>query len=47
MKYIDLASQLKTNNLIIFSLGDIENLFPEENLKTLKNNLGRWVEKNY
>ncbi|GAG72695.1 unnamed protein product, partial [marine sediment metagenome] len=46
MKYIDLVSRLKKNNLIIFSLRDIENLFPEENLKTLKNNLGRWVKKN-
>jgi len=46
MKYLDLTSQLKKNNLIIFSLRDIENLFPEENLKTIKNNLGRWVEKN-
>lgn len=46
MKYIDLFSRLKKNNLIIFSLRDIENLFPEENLKTLKNNLSRWVEKN-
>ncbi len=46
MKYIDLVSRLKKNNLIIFSLRDIENLFPEENLKTLKNNFGRWVKKN-
>lgn len=46
MKYIDLVSRLKKNNLIIFSLRDIENLFPEENLKTLKNNLSRWVKKN-
>lgn len=45
MKYIDLISELKKNNLIIFSLRDIENLFPKENLKTLKNNLGRWVKK--
>ena len=46
MKYIYLVSQLKKNNLIIFSLRDIENLFPEENLKTLKNSLGRWVKRN-
>jgi len=44
MKYIDLISELKKNKLIIFSLRDIENLFPKENLKTLKNNLGRWVK---
>ncbi|MHB8279694.1 MAG: type IV toxin-antitoxin system AbiEi family antitoxin domain-containing protein [Candidatus Humimicrobiaceae bacterium] len=46
MKYLDLISQLKKNNLIIFSLRDIENLFPEENQKTIKNNLSRWIEKN-
>lgn len=45
MKYIDLLSRLKMNDLNIFSLRDIENLFPEENLKTMKNNLGRWTEK--
>jgi len=45
MKYLDLISELKKNKLIIFSLRDIENLFPGENLKTLKNNLGRWVKK--
>jgi len=47
MKYIDLISELKKNKLIVFSLRDIENLFPEENLKTLKNNLSRWVKMDY
>ncbi|MBN2073258.1 MAG: hypothetical protein JW770_04870 [Actinobacteria bacterium] len=38
-------SELRKNDLIIFSLIDIENLFPEENVKTIKNNLGRWVKE--
>lgn len=44
MKYIDLVSELKKNKLIIFSLRDVENLFSKEKLKTLKNNLSRWVK---
>jgi len=43
MKYFDLVFELEKNNLFVFSLRDVENLFPEEKLKTLKNNLGRWV----
>jgi predicted transcriptional regulator of viral defense system len=45
MDYYGLLTALKKNNLYIFSLQDIENLFPEENLKTLKNNLTRWIKK--
>ena len=45
MEYIKLLTALKRNNLYIFSLQDIENLFPDENLKTLKNNLTRWLKK--
>lgn len=45
MEYIKLLTALKRNNLYIFSLRDIENLFPDENLKTLKNNLTRWIRK--
>ncbi|MBL7081299.1 MAG: hypothetical protein ISS44_01860 [Candidatus Omnitrophica bacterium] len=44
MKYFDLISELKKNKLIIFSLRDIENLFPRGKLKTLKNDLSRWVK---
>ena len=44
MKYLDLVSELKRNKLILFSLRDLENLFPKEKLKTLKNNLSRWVK---
>ncbi|MCG2711510.1 MAG: hypothetical protein L6416_04195 [Candidatus Omnitrophica bacterium] len=44
MKYLDLASALKKNKLFIFSLRDVENLFPKEKLKTSKNDLTRWVK---
>lgn len=46
MKYFDLISELGKSKLAIFSLRDIENLFPEEKLKTIKNNLTRWVKEN-
>ncbi|MCK4462888.1 MAG: hypothetical protein KAU58_01095 [Candidatus Omnitrophica bacterium] len=44
MKYFDLFSELKKNKLIIFSLRDVENLFPAEKVKSLKNNLSRWLK---
>ncbi len=44
MKYFDLAAILKMNKLIIFSLRDVENLFPKEKLKTIKNGLSRWIK---
>jgi len=47
MKYLELMFALKKNNLYIFSLRDIKNLFPEEKTKTIKNNLNRWIKKNY
>ncbi len=47
MKYIEFTSCLKKNNLYVFSLRDIENLFPKEKIKTIKNNLNRWLEKKY
>jgi len=45
MKYLDLVSVLKKNKLIVFSLRDVENLFPKEKLKTIKNGLSLWVKK--
>lgn len=44
MKYLDLVSALKKNKLIIFSLRDVENLFSKEKMKTIKNDLSRWVK---
>lgn len=47
MNYLELAKTLKSNNLYLFSLRDIENLFPQDKIKTLKNNLGRWTALGY
>lgn len=47
MKYIEFASRLKKNKMSIFSLRDIENLFPNEKIKTVKNNLSRWIRLGY
>jgi predicted transcriptional regulator of viral defense system len=33
--------------MYLFALEDVENLFPEENAKTIKNNLSRWLAKGY
>jgi len=44
MRYLNLISELKKDKLIIFSLRDVENLFPKEKLKTLKNALSRWTK---
>ncbi len=45
MNYFYLLSELKKTHLTLFTLRDIENLFPHENLKTIKNNLVRWVRE--
>lgn len=47
MKYIEFVSRLKRNKINVFSLIDIENLFPDEKIKTVKNNLSRWVKLGY
>lgn len=47
MKYIEFLSKLKRNKLDIFSLRDIENLFSNEKIKTIKNNLSRWARNGY
>jgi len=43
MNYFDLVSALEKNRLFVFSLRDVDNLFPEEKLKTVKNGLSRWT----
>ncbi len=43
MDYYSFSQTLKRNKLPLFSLRDLENLFPEEKAKTLKNNLNRWT----
>lgn len=45
MDYYRLSQQLKVNKVYLFTLRDLENLFPREKAKTLKNNLTRWVRK--
>lgn len=47
MEYLKLISELKKNKVYLFSLKDIENLFPNEKVKTLKNNLINWISKGY
>ncbi len=46
MEYLKLISELRKKKLYIFSLEDITNLFPDQSLKTLKNNLLRWMKQN-
>ena len=46
MEYLELISELRKKKLYIFSLEDITNLFPDQSLKTLKNNLSRWMKQN-
>lgn len=47
MDYLALSSALRNKKLYLFRLRDIKNLFPEENEKTIKNNLIRWLSKGY
>jgi predicted transcriptional regulator of viral defense system len=47
MDYIALCACLKNNRLLLFTLEDIKNLFPDEKEKTIKNSLTRWVAKKY
>ena len=47
MKYIDLVNILKKNKVSIFTLQDIETLYPQNNPKTIKNNFTNWVKKGY
>ncbi|RKY42603.1 MAG: hypothetical protein DRP85_02400 [Candidatus Makaraimicrobium thalassicum] len=47
MDYNALSSALRKNKLYLFTLRDIQNLFPGEKEKTIKNNLNRWLSKGY
>jgi len=47
MNYMNFYSRLKKLNVDVFSLREIQNLFPGENLKTIKNNLTRWLKRDY
>lgn len=47
MRYMEFLSRLERNKASIFSLRDIQNIFPEANLRTVKNNLTNWLKKGY
>lgn len=47
MDYISLSSALRSHKMYIFNLRDIKNLFPDEKVKTIKNNFIRWLSKGY
>jgi len=47
MKYMVFLSTLRRNKVSIFSLRDIENMFPVANVATIKNNLTNWRKKGY
>lgn len=47
MNYIELSSTLRSHKMYLFTLGDIKNLFPDEKVKTIKNNFIRWLSKRY
>ncbi len=44
---MEFGARLEKEKVKVFSLKDIQNLFPEANLKTVKNNLSHWLKKGY
>lgn len=47
MNYLTLSSVLRSHKVYIFTLEDVKNLFPRQNVKTIKNNFSRWLAKSY
>jgi len=47
MDYVGFQRTLKRNRMSLFTLQDVEVLFPETSPKTIKNNLGNWLIKGY
>ncbi len=47
MDYITFLNTLKKNNMVLFTLHDVEALFPETKPKTIKNNLTNWLAKGH
>lgn len=47
MNYLTLNSALRNHKIYLFTLGDVENLFPDEKVKTIRNNFTRWHSKGY
>ena len=47
MDYLSFLNALKRNRMVLFTLQDVEVLFPETKPKTIKNNLTNWLAKGY
>lgn len=47
MDYVSISSTLRRHKICLFTLEDLRNLFPNEKVKTVKNNLTRWLSKGY
>lgn len=47
MDYVAVTSALRKHKMYLFTLRDLENLFPDEKSKTIKNNFTRWLSKGY
>ncbi|MEW5758352.1 MAG: hypothetical protein AB1755_02650 [Candidatus Omnitrophota bacterium] len=47
MKYLTLIQKIQNSKYYIFSLRDLLILFPQENKKTLQNQLCEWIKKKY
>jgi len=47
MNYLGLTLALRKYNIYLFTLEDVRKLFPRERIKTIKNNIGRWLSRGY
>lgn len=47
MDYITVSEALRKYKIHLFTLEDLENLFPKEEVRAMRNNLTRWVSKGY
>jgi len=47
MNYLNVSATLRNHKMYVFSIEDVRNLFPDEKLKTIKNNFLRWISKGY
>lgn len=47
MDFIGFMNMLKKRRMTLFTLQDVEALFPEASVKTVKNNLANWAVKGY
>lgn len=47
MNYMSFLNTLRENRMVLFTLNDVETLFPKTKQKTIKNNLTNWLGKGY